>query len=173
MNDPSKYDPSKYMNGNINNNQQSINIPTNVISPNSNMDNAQIFSQQDVIAYLERKGLSVDTIKRLQIYNNNGTGNNINNNNTNNHNRKSHNNNHNFQQQSHSTKHQNRKKSAHHKKHQHQQFNPHQHQQELKYVSLSNNKYVLQKKVYILNTVKIHTKNIVIFNDYYTDYLRL
>lgn len=33
------------------------------------MKNGQIFSQQDVVAYLERKGLSDDTIKRLQIYN--------------------------------------------------------------------------------------------------------
>ena len=34
------------------------------------MDNAHIFSQTDVISYLERKGLSLDTIKRLQVYNN-------------------------------------------------------------------------------------------------------
>ena len=31
----------------------------------------QIFSQDDVIAYLERKGLSEETIKRLQIFNKN------------------------------------------------------------------------------------------------------
>eukprot|EP01083_Nonionella_stella_P119716 358089_1 len=45
-------------------------LPSNgsTLPSNSDIENAQIFSQQDVIAYLERKGLFVDTIKRLQIY---------------------------------------------------------------------------------------------------------
>ena len=41
--------------------------PTSNPGPTDMGSNAQIFSQQDVVAYLERKGLSGDTIKRLQI----------------------------------------------------------------------------------------------------------
>jgi len=42
-------------------------MPNGAPSGTTDMGNAQIFSQQDVVAYLERKGLSGDTIKRLQI----------------------------------------------------------------------------------------------------------
>ena len=49
-------------------------VPSNLNNDttfNSNLLNNEIFSQKDVIEYLKRKGLSVDSIQRLQVYNNN------------------------------------------------------------------------------------------------------
>ena len=132
-----QHNQSSKFNGNA-----TINIP-NVLPTTTDMNNAQIFSQQDVIAYLERKGLSVDTIKRLQIYDHKNkekqhieSNPDHNNNNNNNNNNKI-----NSKQISSSkenmksnipssTKH--RKKSAKHSNH----------NQHIKYVSLSTNKYV-------------------------------
>ena len=54
---------------NSNNHKAAVNMPS------VSLENNQIFSQQDVIAYLQRKGLSLESIKRLQIYDNNNNDN--------------------------------------------------------------------------------------------------
>ena len=45
-------------------------LNNNINNINLNKHDEEIFCQQDVIQYLIRKGLSIDSIKRLQIYNN-------------------------------------------------------------------------------------------------------